>query len=604
MGVKQSTFEAFAVPLAFGTGVAIARLVTGRGKRRAVKAKASRDERRVALGKDSRAAKLFDHLAKYHQEHLLDCWADLDKAQRDQLDKQLRSFDLEFVQRAFPSSMAVDAVVSGMSPEPVDVADVAPIAGRDPQEAEQWRLEGLRLISTGKVAVILLAGGQGTRLGSAAPKGCFDIGLPSGKPLFQLHAERIAKLQRLAADEVGPNGPGGLPDKLVHWYIMTSPATDRATREHFKGAAYYGLSASQVHFFQQATMPCLTPEGDMILETPGRVATAPDGNGGLYQALAASGALADMRSRGVECVDAFCVDNALAQVASPEWLGYCRAREADVGARVVAKSGPGEKVGVFVKSGASGIAVKEYSELGQDLAGLKGPGGQLVYRWGNICMHYFSLKFLESTAKAMRATPTYHVARKKIPCVGGDKVDGIKLEQFIFDPFPSAGKCVLFEVRREAEFAPVKNAPGEAVDSPDTARAAVLALHKKWVEAAGGQVVSNAAALSKVLPEAFYGALSELPGVEVAPTLSYAGEGLERLCKGKQFKLGTHIDSMRLVRQGSSVGKSKNMDVLDAPRSRGPSARTSKVGSRRDSGAGLKELVNLPKDQLPTHQEK
>lgn len=442
-----------------------------------------------------------------------------------------------------------------------------------PEDAARWRALGLRAIAQGRVGALLLAGGQGTRLGSDAPKGCYDIGLPSRKSLFQLHAERLLKLERLAAAALaGEAGAGGLVGDLscsaesrpapesapIRFWIMTSEATDAATRAFFEEHAFFGLRPAQVSFLSQGALPALDERGRAILASPGRLALSPNGNGGIYTALRASGALREMVASGVEALDCWPVDNALAQPLSPEWVGRCLERRADVGCRVLARRGPDEKVGVaaLVKgSGAAGderrLAIVEYSELSPERAArVDAATGKLVFNWANACLHFFSRAWLERAtdyisrgaeragaaseragaaserAGAAFGQPpplTFHVARKTIPSVHGP-VPGIKLELFIFDPFFLAQAPCMVEVERGREFAPVKNAPGSGVDCPETARAAVLTQHRAWIEAAGGVVEAA-------------------DGVEVSPLVSLAGEGLESICRGQIF---THALDPRL----------------------------------------------------------
>jgi UDP-N-acetylglucosamine/UDP-N-acetylgalactosamine diphosphorylase len=229
-------------------------------------------------------------------------------------------------------------------------------------DRESWYKRGLELIAEGKVGVLLLAGGQGTRLGSLGPKGCYDIGLPSHKSLFQLQAERISKVKGLAGDQ-----------KSLPWYIMTSQFTHKETIDHFEALNYFNLPKEDVVFFQQGFLPCLTEQGKIIMETPSKMAKAPDGNGGVYLSLERSGCLADMKKRGIECLDVYCIDNALARVCDPSFIGYCSShrggRGTEVGARVVAKAYPEERVGVFATlTGDVGLRVLEYSELDPSLA--------------------------------------------------------------------------------------------------------------------------------------------------------------------------------------------------------------------------------------------
>ena len=441
------------------------------------------------------------------QAHILDGFESLTEAQQASLTAQMEGIDFEYVNRIFKASMEADKEAARPA-EPV--TDVVTMAATTAEHREQYRTSGLRMLAEGKLGMLLLAGGQGTRLGSSAPKGCYDIGLPSKKSLFQLQAERIQKLQILAASSA--------PDvaaKPIRWYIMTSHATDAPTRAFFQENSFFGLDPAQVVFFSQGTLPALTEDGRVIMEAPGKLALAPDGNGGVYTALRSAKILEDMAANGIDAVDCFSVDNALVRLGDPLFAGFCKERGIQCGARVVAKAYPEEKVGVFARRGGN-LEVVEYSELDPiEACAADADTGVLRYNWSNVCLHYFERRWLEEMADKLVAEGRYHVAHKQIPSIAG-KVPGVKLELFIFDTFPMAQHTALLEVQRDEEFAPVKNAPGSAADSPDTARAAILGLHQRWVEAEGGHV-------------------EEGEGVEVSPLVSYAGEGLKWV-KGRRFR--------------------------------------------------------------------
>ncbi|CAJ1422331.1 unnamed protein product [Effrenium voratum] len=272
-----------------------------------------------------------------------------------------------------------------------------------------------------------------------------------------------------------------------------------------------------VWFFAQGVMPCLTPEGKIILESAGVMASNPDGNGGVYPALKKSGCLDRLRSLGVKSVHCFSVDNPLCRPADPRFVGYCLSKNADCGNKCVWKATPQEKVGVMARKGGK-PSVVEYSELDEERMKKRDAAGRLVFGAGNICNHFFSVDFLCDVV-VPNMSAMFHLAHKKIPHAGDDgktvKPDannGVKLEAFIFDVFPMSSRMAVLESLREEEFAPVKNAPGTATDSPDSARAMVNALCRSWVAKAGGLIQGESDAV-----------------LEVSPLLSYAGEGLEKV---------------------------------------------------------------------------
>lgn len=461
---------------------------------------------------------LLERLKDYGQEDAFALWDELSPDDRDLLVKDIESLDLSRIDRIIRCSFRSQGLPTAAI-EPVPESCVSTVEQRTLEQREKWWKMGLKAILEGKLAVLLLSGGQGTRLGSSDPKGCFNIGLPSGKTLFQLQAERILCMQKLAA-ESAKEGSGGFAS--IHWYIMTSPFTDDATRRFFERHKYFGLEADQVTFFQQGTIPCVSSDGRFIMETPYKVAKAPDGNGGVYTALKSSRLLEDMASRGVKYVDCYGVDNALVRVADPTFLGYFIDKGSSAAAKVVRKAYPQEKVGVFVRRGKGGpLSVVEYSELDQSLASaVNQQTGRLRFCWSNVCLHMFSLDFLNQVANGLEKDSIYHLAEKKIPSTNGQTL-GYKLEQFIFDAFPYAPSTALFEVLREEEFAPVKNANGSNFDTPDSARLLLLRLHARWVVAAGGFLTHSVPLYAT--------------GVEVSPLVSYAGENLEPICRGRTF---------------------------------------------------------------------
>lgn len=381
-------------------------------------------------------------------------------------------------------------------------------------------LPGLTQIANNHVGVLLMAGGQGTRLGFAHPKGMYDIGLPSHKSLFRVQGERIRKLQELAKNLTGKDGH-------ITWYIMTSEHTMQPTRDYFKDHEFFGLREEDIMMFEQGSLPCFDFDGKILMDEKHRIAKAPDGNGGLYRALRDTGILADMTRRGVMYLHAHSVDNILIKVADPVFVGYCVKQNADCAAKVVEKSHPNEAVGVVCVVDGK-YQVVEYSEITQNTAEMRNSDGRLTFSAGNICNHYFSAAFLQKIGSTYEKELKLHVAKKKIPFVDNsgkrvspEKPNGIKIEKFVFDVFEFAENFVTVEVPRDEEFSALKNADSAGKDCATTSRNDIYRLHKKYIESAGGS--------------------TDGAEVEISPLLSYAGEGLETIVKGRTLKAPVHL---------------------------------------------------------------
>ncbi|KNE98232.1 hypothetical protein PSTG_08502 [Puccinia striiformis f. sp. tritici PST-78] len=464
------------------------------------------------------------------QGHLFTFWEELNEEEKKELTHQLSSIDPNRVNQIFKQSTIKpeeeeDKVV--LEPPPKEslesIIDVNQPEIKD--KISKWESIGFQSIKDQKIAILLLAGGQGTRLGSSDPKGCYDIGLPSHKSLFQIQAEKIIRLQDLV---------GGIA--IIPWYIMTSGPTRKPTQDYFIKMNYFGLKKENVIFFEQGVLPALTPEGKMFLETRSRVCVAPDGNGGIYAALRSSdtnsagrSVLEDLKARGIEYIHAYCVDNCLVKVADPIFMGYCIDKQTLCGVKVVCKSQPTESVGVIARKNKL-WSVVEYSEMDESVASSIGSqSGQLKFNSANIANHFYSYKFLESI-KSFEDKLSYHIANKKIPhidlttkeLVKPSKPNGIKLELFIFDVFPFVESLTLLEVDRKEEFSPLKNAPNTGTDDPQTSRRDLLAQQKRWLESAGCKFSNPDIEL------------------ELSPIVSYAGEGL-KILNGKTIDKSAYV---------------------------------------------------------------
>jgi UDP-N-acetylglucosamine pyrophosphorylase len=410
---------------------------------------------------------LFLRLARHGQEHLLRFWDELDDGERARLAADIGQIDLDLV------AGLVETLLERAEPIDPGTIEAPEVVRPGPEDV----LTGRGALAAGEVAVVIVAGGQGTRLGFDGPKGCYPIGPVTDRSLFQIHAEKVVALGRRH----------GVPVSL---YVMTSPQNHAETAAFF--AEHDSFGVERLRLFVQGEMPAVDrPTGRILLAERGRVALSPDGHGGTIRALERSGALAEMAERGIRTIFYLQVDNPLIAIGDPGFLGVHRRLGAEMSSKVVRKTDPAEKVGlVVVRDGRQEMI--EYSDLPDELAERRGAGGGLELWAGSMALHLIDLAFATRLAEGGGRLP-FHRALKPVPWVDerGWVVEplfanAIKFEQFIFDALPLASRAVVVETDRATEFEPLKNASGPA--SPETVRARLSALYAGWLEAAGAPV--------------------------------------------------------------------------------------------------------------------
>ena len=421
----------------------------------------------------------------FGQEHLLADWDSLSTDQRHSLAGQIRGIDFARLERLLRSGQAQHdwaALARRASPPPAVRLD----GSGSSFSREDARRRGEELLRAGRVGVVLVAGGQGTRLGFDHPKGCYPIGPVSRATLFQILLEKVFAV----GDRYGVSVP---------LYLMTSPATHEETTGFLEAHLRFGLPAADVTVFCQGTMPAVDAKtGRVLLASRGCVSLSPDGHGGMPAALRASGALADVRRRGIEQLFYMQVDNPLAAVCDPDFIGYHHLAGSELSTQVVAKRSPLDRVGNVVSIDGQ-VRIIEYSDLPDDVAHQRLADGSLKLWAGNIAVHVFSVDLLERASRGEGELP-FHLARKKVPHLaeGGSLIEpaepnAVKFEQFIFDLLPAARQPLVVEVDEASCFAPLKNAPGSERDSPETVQAQMIAVHRRWLEQAGARVAPGIA---------------------------------------------------------------------------------------------------------------
>lgn len=335
---------------------------------------------------------------------------------------------------------------------------------------------GAAAIRQGQLAIIMVAGGQGTRLGHDGPKGTYPIGPVTQRSLFQIHAEKVLALGRRHQVD-------------IPFLIMTSEENDQATREFFAQHQYFGLKPEQAIFFMQGMLPALdATTGEMLFSTEDQLALSPNGHGGVIEALDAAGLLKRLHAQGIRYCYYFQVDNPLVQIGEEQFLGMHVNAQADMSLKVVAKLNAQERMGNLVQLDGK-YRIVEYTELPAELAGQTDEQGQLRFWAGSPAIHLFSLDFLQQLAHGDISLP-YHIAHKCVPFVDEQGTlhkptspNAVKFERFIFDALPLARKVLAVETLRKQEFEPLKNAEGD--NSPFTVRQALSDRYQSWLVACG-----------------------------------------------------------------------------------------------------------------------
>jgi UDP-N-acetylglucosamine/UDP-N-acetylgalactosamine diphosphorylase len=422
---------------------------------------------------------LIDRLAAAGQGHLAEVLAALRPEDAASLAGQLAELDLDLVSRLVAQFVGKEDLARALGD--LTPPDTIPLPGDEGDEARDQaaRAVGDAALRDGRVGLVLLAGGQGTRLGFDGPKGNFPFGPVRGTTLFAHHAAKVAALR--------VRHGAALP-----WCILTSPANDAATRAAFADAGWFGLDPESVRFVVQGTLPAVDAHtGAMLRDAPGRLALSPDGHGGVFLALRRSGALDWLAELGATTVFTFQVDNPLTSIADPGFLGYHLAAGADMSNLAVRKRDPGERVGVIARRDGHTVVV-EYSDLDETAASARAADGGLVLWAGNVATHLIEIGFARRLTDGGLQLP-YHRALKKVPYIDDDgrlvqpdAPNAFKFETFIFDALPMASAPITVEIARDEQFSPIKNATGG--DSPETCRRDMNRLYALWLAGAGVSV--------------------------------------------------------------------------------------------------------------------
>ena len=411
---------------------------------------------------DTELEEVKDILKKYGQEHLLNHYEELDEQKKETLLKQINHIDFELVNKLYDSTKE-QKINTNDKITPIDYLDKFKLN----DQYKYYESIGKKAIKEGKLAAVTMAGGQGTRLGHSGPKGTYDIGLDSHKSLFELLADNLKE-------------EGKKYDVIIPWFIMTSRENNKDTVEFFEKHRYFGYKKDKnIFFFEQGELPMMDTEGKILIGEDGLIKLAADGHGGIYESLVKSKMTNKMRELGIEWVFIGGVDNCLVKMVDPVLMGIAIDKKVTVACKSVVKANPHEKVGVFCRRNGRPNVI-EYSEITDEMAEATDENGELLYGESHILCNLFSIDAIER----MGAEPLpYHVAFKKAKYIDKDgnlvvpdSPNAYKFEAFLFDAFGEVDDMAVLRVKREEEFAPVKNSDEKGVDCPKTARE----LYKKF----------------------------------------------------------------------------------------------------------------------------
>ncbi len=388
-----------------------------------------------------------EKLSMLNQTHLLKYTKELSDADRDELIDQIEGLDFSVL-----DEIGVEEKRGKI--EPISATTLKEIE----LNKERYRKIGIDAIKAGKVGAVLLAGGQGSRLGFDKPKGMFDIGINKNLYIFECLINNLLDVVKEAG-------------AWIPLFIMTSEQNDKDTREFLDKHDYFGYSSDNVIFFVQEQLPTVDLNGKLMLADKGIVSTAPNGNGGWYASMVRSGVFKILKDNKIEWLNVFAVDNVLQRIADPCFIGAVVDSGKESGSKVVAKASPEERVGVMcLENGKPSIV--EYYEMTPEMINSRESDGTLSYNYGVILNYLFKISNLN---RMLDAKLPLHKAFKKVQYIDEngvlvfpDEPNAYKYETLALDMVKLQDSCLAYEVEREKEFAPVKNKTG--VDSVDTAR--------------------------------------------------------------------------------------------------------------------------------------
>lgn len=392
-------------------------------------------------------------LTKYNQEHLLEYYDNLDDAKKEELLSQIVNIDFEQLNRLYEQTkQEIDMPKTEL--KPIEYVDKFKLSN---EEYENYEKIGVNAIKNGEYAFCIMAGGQGTRLGHYAPKGTYKLGINPDKTLFEILLDEMKRANEKY-------------NVTIPCYIMTSRENVKDTTEYFEQNNYLDYGKENIKFFVQGELPMLLDNGKIIMENEYTIKEAADGHGGVLESLYKNNMLEDMNNKGIKWLFIGGVDNVLLKMVDPILLGLAISNNAQIAGKSVVKACPEERVGVFCKKN-NRPSVIEYTEISKELSELRDENGELAYGESHILCNLFSTKILEYISKVKLP---YHIAHKKSnyfekgQIIVATEPNAYKFESFIFDAFEKTDNMTILRVKREEEFAPVKNAEG--VDSPETAR--------------------------------------------------------------------------------------------------------------------------------------
>jgi len=402
-------------------------------------------------------------LENSNQKHLLNFYGKMSKEKQERLLAQIEKLDLNQIEKLYDAIKNPVEEKTETKVEPIGYVDKAKLSK---EEKEEYTKLGNDALSSGKIAAVTMAGGQGTRLGHKGPKGTYDLGLKSHKTLFEIICDTLKKVQK-------ENGV------TIPWYIMTSEENNETTEKFFETNNYFGYPKEAISFFKQGQYPMLDTNGKILLDENGLIKEAADGHGGVYIAMLKNNVIEDMKKKGIKWVVVGGIDNVLVKMFDPIFIGLYLKQGYPSASKSVVKSYPEEKVGVFCKKNGK-PSIIEYTELSKEMANDRDENGELKYGESNIIVHIFDVNVIE---KITRNKLPYHPAFKKANymdengnIVIAEKENAYKFEAFMFDAFEQLDNMSILRVNREEEFAPVKNSDEKGVDCPKTARE----LYKKY----------------------------------------------------------------------------------------------------------------------------